>query len=450
MKSCIRTALACLMAISTKSYATNIYQTIDHPKGEICEIPMRPDGVIYGSKQLEDLQELCEMDFYSEDFATCFKDNSTNPGVQLFEVPEGRNRSSMERGSVNCAGEKKLAKFKQSITCSYTPSILGYYHVSQFFDGFALVPPTVYRTMDRHEHKVIVDRAIDHNSRILKFWKRFETAHSQYSKRPRLFLDASTDYKLYGALSENPRGEGKYREIWGLYAGGVRYDYGERYIGFRLSKKSGFKFMKKTTPIKDQAISKKFKYAAHWVQRLKDISGMIVIDYIMSQADRFVNQHFVPYHVILTTEGSTQRYKTKKYSINSDKKVLVHKKKGTEIAYKDIAENVKYMMLKDNDCGVVKKNKMKIVGLLDDVNHLSPKFYARLLEWDTYIHSNTGGDYFREVAKFTQRDLQKVRGLTREAVDLLKKKCLSGQLKLDLALKPFMRGEYTYNRDNCE
>jgi hypothetical protein len=440
--------LTVLALISQKAIANSVYQTIYHQNNEVCEIPLNASGGPFSGKQSEKLKELCDMDFYSNETANCFKDKSTNPGVEIFEVPENSSKSYMEKGSVNCKGQKKLAKFKQSITCSYTPSILGYYHFSQFFDGFALVPTSVYRTMDRGEHKLIVDKAISNNSRIKKYWLRFEQAHDEYVTRKKLFLDADVDYNLYGALSENPRGEGRYFEIWG-YVNGKLPAWGKRYQGFRQSSKSGFRYMKSSQALIDQSISKRFKYAAQWIQRIKDISGMIVMDYIMSQQDRFVNQHYYTYHVIMTVDGSTKKYKAKKYDVDYANKVLIKKKDGKKKPFIEVAENVKYMLLKDNDCGVTKGNKMKKVGLLDDVSHLSPKFYKKLLEWNEFIHSPNGKNHMQSVAKLTNADINKIRGLTTEAVDKLQMKCLNGQLQLDVSLKHFVRGENPHDRSLC-
>ena len=56
------------------------------------------------------------------------------------------------------ASGKVIAKYKQSIPThfTYSPSILGYYHLSRFLDA-GHVEPAIVRTMDVASHKPLAD-----------------------------------------------------------------------------------------------------------------------------------------------------------------------------------------------------------------------------------------------------------------------------------------------------
>ena len=117
---------------------------------EICIGPKHLSDANFSDKDLKAERELCDIDEHSN-AAVCPKINSTNPGLDFFSVSQGSSPIQVSAAHCKAASSKKIAKYKLSTSCSYTPSILGYYHVSRMLGGIADVPPAVLRTFDRQD-----------------------------------------------------------------------------------------------------------------------------------------------------------------------------------------------------------------------------------------------------------------------------------------------------------
>ena len=130
-------------------------QTLQIPvpgrNAEICVVPKHLAAGRYFDKDSEIELRLCNIDEHKNS-AVCPKLNSTNPGLDLYSLPEGGTPQQVEAARCNTAGAHKIAKYKLSSSCSYTPSILGYYHLSRMLGGIADVPPAVLRTFDLQNH----------------------------------------------------------------------------------------------------------------------------------------------------------------------------------------------------------------------------------------------------------------------------------------------------------
>jgi hypothetical protein len=109
---------------------------------EVCVLPKHFDVGRYFDKDNEVEAELCNIDVH-KNAAVCPKLNSTNPGLDIYSPPQGGTPGQVEAAHCKIAGVHKIAKYKLSSSCSYTPSILGYYHVSRMLGGIGDVPPAV-------------------------------------------------------------------------------------------------------------------------------------------------------------------------------------------------------------------------------------------------------------------------------------------------------------------
>ena len=116
-------------------------------QAEICVIPKKYPNAVYSGKDLQREQELCGL-VAVQPVALCPKLKSTNPAVEFFSLPEGASASQIESKMCSNEASKKLAKYKGSISCSYTPSLLAYYHISRILGNVVQVPPVVIRTMN--------------------------------------------------------------------------------------------------------------------------------------------------------------------------------------------------------------------------------------------------------------------------------------------------------------
>ena len=123
------------------------------------------------SKKLADEKELCEMDFYADQYSICPKLNSTFPGVLVIKRPANMSDSDFKAqhcANLDAAKDAKLAKvvakFKQTTSCSHASSPVAYYRIAEFLGGIK-VPVAVFRTMDKEKHLDITRTA---NSMIAK------------------------------------------------------------------------------------------------------------------------------------------------------------------------------------------------------------------------------------------------------------------------------------------
>jgi hypothetical protein len=367
--------------------------------------------------------------------AICPKEISTNPGIEWFEVPAGVSIAQAEQNRCFIANPKdrtdnllkKLAKYKLSTSCSYTPSILAYYHVSRILGGVGRVPPAVIRTFDLERHQDIAEIGIDEAIRkfgsgavIVKTWKSLASqlaAGASSSKRDALFTDAFD--QSYGALQVNPRKEVKYSAMFNeARRGGTRADAFRDY-------NQVFQLVKSSRPI-SSLVRRSFTAAnVQTVQQMKDSSDLAVIDTLLSQEDRFGNIHAENRYAYIDPAdvGSDGFAKVKFKS----------KMTAQEIAARN-AVPVKQMLLKDNDCGVSRTNRAADAGLLDVVAHMDPKTYQGVLYFDSIADDPAVVKSFKTGMMFTSSDFQTMRTNLRRAAASLRARCRSGALKLDLDL----------------
>ncbi|MEQ1879288.1 MAG: hypothetical protein ABL958_21815, partial [Bdellovibrionia bacterium] len=241
-------------------------RTVRFQYGEECVVPKHFPGGVYKPKDSDKESELCTFDFYIPKSETglqsvgmCPKVESTNPAVELFLFAGNREKDEFEK--IECSKRdddregKKLAKYKQSITCSYTPSILAYYHLSRILGNIADVPISVVRTMDRGRHQEFVAKAGDIAAKLFpssdpiieQAWRRYwpglhadPAGKTNDGKSSRVF---SADYRyVYGALSQAVKKEFKYKELFGA-------SYETRYLDFK--KKAQYKNLLNPKPLNE-------------------------------------------------------------------------------------------------------------------------------------------------------------------------------------------------------
>jgi len=179
---------------------------------------------IYSKKDIEKEKELAGIDFYDGktkdglDIVLIPKTYSTSPGLNIhaIKLPAGVNRLSYAEthtGKAHSSGDRVIAKYKQSIPThfTYSPSILGYYHLSRFLDA-GHVEPAIVRTMDVDAHKPLADlgkaKAVGSNNR--QQWSELRALDDAHSN-PTLYTKDGK--QLYGSLQANPAGEQSYPHL---------------------------------------------------------------------------------------------------------------------------------------------------------------------------------------------------------------------------------------------
>jgi len=437
----------------------NIYFNSPNGVKEVCVIPKHYPEAKYKEKDLKKEEQLCSYSFYSitdeeknrtenplHEAATCAKLNSTNPAVNIFHVSKGQTIEQVEKAQ--CKGVSKIGKYKNSTSCSYAPSIVGYYHLSRILGGIGRVPPSVLRTMDIKSHLQLTEEGkhlTKSGDLINQTWSGLGSnlsAGLKGSKKDLLLTDDGD--ASYGAFIMNPKHEDFYKN---LFTAGT-----DRAAAFR-DKNPIFQLVKKNAPLSQVVANQWDNKNVQNLYAMRDATEFILLDHIMNQQDRFGNiaqqQKVVyvtknsknPNDLEITVEGSIDDY-------NEDKKEGIVIEKFQPLT-------IQSMILKDNDCGVTKTNVVKTAHLLEQVAHINPKTYKKLLEFQNSINDNKS--FFTKGLLFTEADFKAVASNLNDAVNILKTNCKTGKLRLDLDIETYLTDSDEYkqkyesqNAHSCE
>jgi hypothetical protein len=386
------------------------------PNGTI-ELATRPATFpghpeIYSKKDIEKEKELAEIDFYDGktkdglDIVLIPKTYSTSPGLNVHAVklPPGMSRLSYAADHATKSqpsGDKLIAKYKQSIPnhFTYSPAILGYYHLSRFLDS-GHVEPAIVRTMDVEAHKPLADlgkaKAVGSNNR--NQWTELRALDEAHSN-PKVYTEDGK--QLYGALQANPSGEQSYPHLSDLAGAGA------------FAASSEFAKVTNANALKlnyKDASGKLNQTAVQQIVQVRDLSDMVLMDFIMSQADRFSgNMHSEK--IYLWIENGILKSKTKK----SDSAKAAEQLKQIP----SDAVLVDRMVMKDNDAGLISGNSVKTHNLLEKIRHMDSKTYNRLLDLQKELQKPEVAQWYRTEILFTAADFKTIKDNVDQAVEIL-------------------------------
>jgi peptidoglycan hydrolase-like protein with peptidoglycan-binding domain len=384
------------------------------PNGTV-ELATRPSTFpghpeIYSQKDDDKEKELASIDFYNGktkddlDIVLIPKTYSTSPGLNVHAVklPTGASHlsyASAHTGKSDSGQGKLIAKYKQSIPThfTYSPSILGYYHLSRFLDA-GYVEPAIVRTMDVESHKPLADlgKAKASGSNNRQQWTELRDLDDAHSNS---LLYTKDGKQLYGVLQTNPTGEQSYPHLSDL--GGA--------AAFAAS--SEFAGVTSASPLKltyKDAAGKLDQVAVQQIVQIRDLADMVLIDYIMSQADRFSgNMH------------STKEYLWIENGVLKSESKKSDPTKAAEQQIPPDAVLVNRMILKDNDAGLVSGNSAKTNHLLEKISHMDPKTYDRLLEFQKELQKPEVAQWYQQELLFTGADFNTMKSNVDQAVGIL-------------------------------
>jgi hypothetical protein len=413
-------------------------QTITYPvpsggPDEICVIPQHLPDANYrgqdGEKDVADEKRLGSYDFYKmgntpDDgaVAICPKSKSTSAAVEVIEIPTGNTKPSQETASY-CSGLEKsgktLAKFKQTdnaFTTTSTAAVLGYYHLSRVLGDICEIKPAILRTMDIAQHKLIVRLAADMgiHGTVGKSWDLF----NKYYANPRGSSVAQTLFtsdftQIYGALIENTSGEEGYAE-W-LNA------------GTNLSTTQAFRRMADARPVK--VILDSTQFSQQNVQALvgmRDMSEMILIDYLMAQSDRLTGGNISDYNFVYFVDGG---------HVNG-----VNAHNAQDVPANVTKVTVKKLTIKDTDAGLLNENVFEQKGYISQISHMHPDTYNRLIAFaQKWTADPTAKDFFHKECTFSTSQLARFEKYLLTAADTLQTRHSNGKLLLDLDLDDYFQ-----------
>ncbi len=409
-----------------------------------------PEGV-YKSRDKRKEDKYLAIDFYSNHIGLCPKTWSTSPATMVRDISQtGLSQRSYEAN--HCTGKavssnvKKLAKFKQTMnqhdtSGTFSMSSLLYYHFSRYFDMVTMVPPAIYREMDRKVHRERVTRSgrAKARSRMIKAgWRHLydaEKTPSTYQPTDELFTpDRSC---IYGVML---KGKGT---RYGVEVNGIRSRWGVRqnedfqrtapYYALRSDKplleaiKEGKHNAFKSSRVKAATGDVSDFQMIYW---MREITEIVLLDYIFSQQDRIgnIDYRWVWYWV---QNGKVH----KKWQAGSFSRSKMHKQTPpAEIAqYSPIL--LQRTCLNDNDAGgkVRYANFAKTTGMLQKLRHISAKTYLKLLRLNRDLQDR--GSIYRYIQQnfiLSHAQQRQIVKNTQLATDILKDTCGFGKLRFDL------------------
>lgn len=427
--------------LDKNSFTGSRVKTFPVPGGpdEICVIPKKFPGADYDSDDLDDEKELCSLDFRDPMVGVCPKLSSTNPGLEIYKLNPGDSKETFETEECRnpSRNRKKVAKYKMSITCSYTGSIISYYHMARLL-GISSVPPSAVRTFDLDSHKKYSKRGVSYSQGrgyISTTWNQLDSALYKNDK----WLLTTDLRQTFGALSVNPTGEMRHPLInVKPYSSFIAKPWVKKVMNGASVRESLTDAFFSSVGIKPSSHDHwEFQRATYGIKVMEDISNMILIDYLMGQQDRLGNIHSSDYHYYKNTSGKIKKSKASKSPNPST----------LGSTYTNTA--VPRLVLKDNDCGIrsADASVFEKNNSLENVRHMSRGTYKRLMwlanNWSA-VRSLLTKESTMATKNFWQEDLNNpVSGNVISAKKILYNNCKAGKLLLDLDVEDHLEGTNT-------
>ena len=408
------------------------------PKGRPDEISILPRHLEFakyqgkdGAEDTADEQKLARYDFYKvgntpDDgaVALCPKNKSTSAAVELFEIPQGSSKPAEETASY-CTSIRKtskdLAKFKQTdnvFTTTSAAAILGYYHVSRALGDICEIQPAILRTMDIDQHKKVVKLVADLGigGTVRKSWNLF----NKYYANPKASSVAASLFtsdfqQIYGALLKKTRGEEPYVE-W-LRA------------GTNLTSVAAFRNMADSRPV--AAILGSSQFTPKNVQALvgmRDMSELILLDYLLAQSDRLTGGNMSDYNMVYYLQDNQVK----------------HSRKADDVPPGATQVSAKKLTIVDTDAGLLNQNVFEQKGYLNQICHLHPETYNRLVDfaqrWKTDPKVRA---FFHQECIFSNGQLSRFEKYLLTAAATMQSRRTTGKLFLDLDLEDFFKAGHS-------
>ncbi|MFZ7093932.1 hypothetical protein [Primorskyibacter sp. 2E233] len=437
-------------------------ETIHQSPNGIAERCVRITPVPGGTYDKDDLEQeaaYCAIDLYPSDVAMCPKTWSTSPGTMIYDIADGPyagDRATFERNackegkSAGTLAADTLAKFKPTMNAkgtsgTFSASPLLYYHFSRYFDMTVKVPVTVWRSIDAGEHLAEVGSeglslsGGSHGGRMNHAgWRALVAAEKDpKSYQPTDDLFTADRSQIYGVLTSSP-GHRYGTEINGTRVSGWGKGQNEDF-----QKTPAFLALRSDKPLveaiehgltegrKDRQIAKDLgqsvtpQQMAYW---MKELTEIVILDFILSQQDRVGNIDFTPYYYWL--DGGKLEHKKAKHHEPRD---------GTVPADAILLRRTN---LNDNDAGgrVQYANFAKSTQMLEKLRHMNAGTYEKLMALSADLQG--GGAIATWLATsfgLTEREVAQVVGNTTLAAGLLRDSCNKGLLTFDLEPAEFFK-----------
>ncbi|WP_413287429.1 hypothetical protein [Bdellovibrio sp. HCB337] len=406
----------------------------------------------YSSKDAEKEKEFCSMDFYNNTLALCPKTWSTSPGTIIHDN-KGTGKSSEAVEATSCGKSSPLdsvAKFKTTMnqagtSGTYSWSSILYYHFSRVLDATVDIPVAVYRTIDKDAHyKRVSSKASPPSNAKMNIagWGHMKNAEKNpTSLKPTADLFTSDLEQIYGVILKDKG------ERYGVEVNGTRASGWGKGQNMDIQKTPSFLALKSSKPMEDaieEGITQAFKDSAmakgfgsvrpsqtQMALWMKEMSEMVILDYIFSQQDRVGNIDYRWFWVYQDPSGKVNLQK-------ADSEVGLLKKNSIKVPAELATMNpilVQKTSIGDNDAGGLANyaNFTKTTGMLEGIRHINPDTYQRL--YNLALDFEKQGPNYQVLANsFGLRadSFKQTIANTKLAATVLLKTCEAGQLRFDL------------------
>ncbi len=436
--------------VFTVAFANAETKTYQSPNGrteECVALPPLP-GAELSKKDLEKEKELCDINFYAEDLALCPKNNSTSAAIKIYDISEVKmSVENYEKNQCENGDGDKIAKFKTTMWQSGTSgttsiSSLLYYQFSRYLDTLVDVPVAVYRTIDKDVffNRVMVQARgqSQMNRTAWDILKRTVTNPSAYN--PPDDVLTKDRMQFYGSMLNN-KGERYGAEInshrkagWGA----------PQYKEFQTT--PAFTALRNPKPL-NEAIAGAPYPAAQMVFWMRELSEIVILDYIFSQQDRVGNVDYVwEWYWVQDGQVMHKKVKSKVPRANMQSIAVPEEIK----AFNPVL--LQRTQLNDNDASatVPAANFSKQSGAVEGLRHLNGGQYKKLM--DLARDFKTNGPIATQLKGYTMAPglFNMIAKNSILVAEILEKNCRANLLRFDLTPSRFLKGEPTEAQVSCD
>ncbi len=422
-------------------------------------------GAQYKSKDADQEQKLCKVDFRDKNIGLCPKTWSTSPGTVVYDIGQSKYAGKPEvfenefcptqrRLKDSVPGVQKIASYKQSVngqfnqrtSATFSQASPLYYHFSRYLNATVDVPVAVMRTMAAQDHyRRVTTRAktLVSTGMIANGWTVVSSAEKNpagYVPTSEFYYGSPADGMIYGMMAKSP-GTRYGPEFNGNISGKGytdEYTFWQKTPAFlALASRSDLSSAidsalttSRSDPVVARALGRDVSHE-QMVLWMKDMSDIFVLDYIFNQQDRPGN---VDYQWVWYYVDANNQLKTAK--VDSE---VSRSRMDSIAAPPDIKSSSRHFLMQktqlgDNDAGGRRyTNFTKKFGLLEKLHHMSTTTYRQLIKLARdYQAKGPLYNYLRNTFDLAQNYVDDIAQNTIDAANILKTTCKSGTMKFDL------------------
>jgi hypothetical protein len=417
-------------------------------------------GGAYTEQDSSEERALCSIDLHGGRYAICPKTFSTSPGTLIYDVSSGAYAGRVPAFEAEHCSEKRIIRqdvagdpvsYKMtmnaaSTSATFAPAALLYYHFSRYFAADVHVPVSVYRSMDASNHfervvqrGVVASRGSGSSAMNRAAWEIMAAAAKDPSSyRPANELYTDDHKQIYGILQ---------REDGRRYGAEI---IGTRRSGWGAGQNRDFQ---QTAPFlalrNDAPLAEAIEYGIDQAMRdadlrkamgsrpsavqmtfwMKELTEIVLLDFIFSQQDRVGNIDYVDYWYWVE-DGRVRSRRVRDSSVPDD------------LAGRG-AVRIRRSQLNDNDAGGKESysNFAKSTNMLAGIRHFGADTYVRLSRLDADFA--TEGPLYRWLESsfgISERQIMQVVRNAREAAAMMVEACEAGRIRFDLDPDAMIKG----------